>query len=78
MAAVLRRAAVGDARDEEPAAPEAGELHLWVVEGNARARRFYEREGWAPDGAAKEDEFGGQVVREVRYRRRLSGAAARE
>ena len=105
-------AVVGDARDEEPAAPEAGELwainlepgawgrglaapllagavdalgergarelHLWVVEGNARARRFYEREGWAPDGAVKEDEFGGQAVREVRYRRRLSGAAARE
>jgi ribosomal protein S18 acetylase RimI-like enzyme len=24
---------------------------LWVLESNARARRFYEREGWAWDGA---------------------------
>ncbi len=24
---------------------------LWVLEGNARARRFYSRHGWLPDGA---------------------------
>ena len=23
---------------------------LWVLEGNARARRFYEKHGWRPDG----------------------------
>ncbi len=26
---------------------------LWVLEGNVRARRFYERCGWRPDGARK-------------------------
>jgi GNAT superfamily N-acetyltransferase len=51
---------------------------LWVLDTNARARRFYEREGWAPDGAEKTDEFGGLEVREVRYRRDLSAAPARD
>jgi ribosomal protein S18 acetylase RimI-like enzyme len=41
---------------------------LWVLEDNPRARRFYERAGWHADGAAKEDEFLGTRVREVRYR----------
>jgi ribosomal protein S18 acetylase RimI-like enzyme len=41
---------------------------LWVLEDNPRARRFYEREGWQPDGAAKTDELLGVTVQEVRYR----------
>jgi GNAT superfamily N-acetyltransferase len=41
---------------------------LWVLEDNPRARRFYEREGWELDGAAKEDDFLGVRVAEVRYR----------
>ena len=41
---------------------------LWVLEDNPRARRFYEREGWALDGAEKQDEFLGLEVAEVRYR----------
>jgi GNAT superfamily N-acetyltransferase len=45
---------------------------LWVLDDNPRARRFYEREGWAPDGAEKTDEFLGLRVREVRYRVTLS------
>ena len=44
---------------------------LWVLDDNPRARAFYEREGWAPDGAAKTDEFLGVPVTEVRYRRKL-------
>ena len=44
---------------------------LWVLEDNPRARRFYERAGWRLDGAAKEDEFLGTTVREVRYRTSL-------
>jgi GNAT superfamily N-acetyltransferase len=44
------------------------EAVLWVLEDNPRARRFYERAGWALDGAAKEEEFLGTRVREVRYR----------
>jgi GNAT superfamily N-acetyltransferase len=40
---------------------------LWVVEGNARARRFYEREGWVCDGGEKRQLFGGRLVPELRY-----------
>src|SRR6266498_2246427 len=29
-----------------------GYLTLWVLEGNTRARRFYERAGWRPDGTS--------------------------
>lgn len=47
------------------------EAVLWVVESNARARRFYERHGWAPDGARTTADLGGFEVEEVRYRRSL-------
>lgn len=46
-----------------------GEAVLWVVTGNARARRFYEIDGWAPDGASKLDERDVVPIPEVRYRR---------
>jgi GNAT superfamily N-acetyltransferase len=42
---------------------------LWVLAGNARARRFYDRAGWVPDGSQKQDEIAGLGVTEVRYRR---------
>ena len=42
---------------------------LWVLEVNARARRFYEAGGWQTDGAAKEDERAGFRLKEVRYGR---------
>jgi len=45
---------------------------LYVLEDNPRARRFYEREGWALDGVTKSDEFLGLAVPEVRYRIRLT------
>lgn len=41
---------------------------LWVFRDNARARRFYERAGWAPDGEAKSIEIGAVSLAEVRYR----------
>jgi len=44
------------------------EAVLWVLEDNPRTRRFYEASGWRSDGAAKEEEFLGTTVREVRYR----------
>ena len=45
-------------------------ITLWVLEDNARARRFYERAGFAPDGAGHVlDALGG--ITEVRYRRNL-------
>jgi GNAT superfamily N-acetyltransferase len=42
---------------------------LWVLDGNARARRFYERDGWNCDGARRTETFGNASVNEVRYRR---------
>lgn len=44
---------------------------LWVARDNPRARRFYEREGWTPEGLEKSEEIGGAPVVEVRYRRAL-------
>jgi hypothetical protein len=39
-----------------------------VLEDNPRTRRFYELAGWHADGAAKEEEWLGTTIREVRYR----------
>lgn len=45
---------------------------LWVLDGNHRARRFYERAGWEPDGATKLDRVAdGPPLDEVRYARTL-------
>ncbi|GAU67239.1 hypothetical protein SSP35_04_03230 [Streptomyces sp. NBRC 110611] len=46
-------------------------LYLWVIRGNHRARRFYERAGFVPDGAEEAYEVDGSSVPEVRYRRAL-------
>jgi GNAT superfamily N-acetyltransferase len=40
---------------------------LWVVPGNVRARRFYERHGWTDAGARRTAEIHGVTVPEVRY-----------
>jgi GNAT superfamily N-acetyltransferase len=50
--------------------PAEGDTCLWVVRGNATARRFYERHGFAPDGAEEPFTVGGVEVPEVRYVRR--------
>jgi len=42
---------------------------LWTFETNSRARRFYEKHGFALDGAVKDSGFGN--AKEVRYRRKL-------
>ncbi|MDY4036396.1 MAG: GNAT family N-acetyltransferase [Candidatus Pseudoscilispira sp.] len=42
---------------------------LWVLESNQRARAFYERMGFQPDGTYMDDEIGGMPVREMQYRR---------
>ena len=41
---------------------------LWVHAGNRRARRFYEAGGWRHDGAAKDQEALGHLVRLLCYR----------
>jgi GNAT superfamily N-acetyltransferase len=46
---------------------------LWVLEGNARARRFYERAGFRADGATDSSDVDGVAVPEVRYARPLTG-----
>lgn len=47
------------------------QVTLWVLDTNVRARRFYERAGWRPDGAVQRDESDGFPLTEVRYRRPL-------
>lgn len=47
-----------------------GPVALWVLEANARARRFYEIAGFTTDGAIKPADLpGGVRLPEVRYRR---------
>ena len=50
------------------------EAVLWVLEENARGRRFYERDGWVLDGATDGFEIDGKAIPEVRMRRRLDVA----
>ncbi|WP_246530680.1 GNAT family N-acetyltransferase [Streptomyces bathyalis] len=47
---------------------------LWVIEGNARARRFYERAGFTPDGGEDTYDIDGQGthIPIVRYGRPLT------
>jgi GNAT superfamily N-acetyltransferase len=48
------------------------QITLWVLEGNQRARSFYESFGFIHDGAMKDDDDGKSfAVREVRYRLNL-------
>jgi GNAT superfamily N-acetyltransferase len=46
-------------------------ITLWVLRDNQRARRFYERAGFAPDGATNVLTGLGDVL-ELRYRRTLN------
>lgn len=46
-------------------------VFLWVLRDNARARRFYERAGFAPDGAEHLYTAGGVPLPELRYQRDL-------
>ena len=58
-------------------APPGVLVTLWVLEGNARARRFYERHGFVPDGAVKTYAVAGRELPEVRYRLDRAAGAAR-
>jgi RimJ/RimL family protein N-acetyltransferase len=59
------RALLTAARDRLGAVPTV----LWVLEANDRARRFYARAGFIPDGAVKlADMPGGVQLPELRYR----------
>jgi len=52
------------------------EVTLWVLDTNARARRFYDAAGFRPDGAVKVDDSRGFPLRETRYRRPLGRPAS--
>jgi GNAT superfamily N-acetyltransferase len=47
------------------------EAILWVLVGNDQAETFYRADGWALDGARRDDEVWGLTVTELRYRRAL-------
>lgn len=42
-------------------------IFLWVLEENARARRFYEKHGFRSGGVYLENAIGGKPLREVQY-----------
>jgi ribosomal protein S18 acetylase RimI-like enzyme len=56
-------------RAEEQLGGEYADATLWVLEDNPRARRFYERAGWQPDGSRKVEVRFGVRAAEVRYRK---------
>jgi GNAT superfamily N-acetyltransferase len=47
------------------------DAHLWVLDDNPRARRFYEAAGWTNDGTERRVQLFGFDLDEVRYRKRL-------
>ena len=59
-------------RAEEQLRSSYREATLWVLEDNPRARAFYERAGWSPDGERKSEERWGVRAPEVRYRKQLA------
>ncbi|MGW2053329.1 N-acetyltransferase family protein [Streptomyces sp. NPDC001840] len=67
-----------DALTARAEAAGASSLLLWVLAANDRARRFYTRTGFAPDGREEQFDVNGVAVPEVRYARRLSASAAAE
>jgi GNAT superfamily N-acetyltransferase len=66
LLAAVREALVGLGHDEAV---------LWVLPGNARARRVYEANGWVADGAERVMDILGVTVSEVRYRTPLREVA---
>jgi GNAT superfamily N-acetyltransferase len=44
---------------------------LWVLAGNVRADRFYQMDGWTPDGVNRTGSVWAVTVNEVRYQRGL-------
>jgi GNAT superfamily N-acetyltransferase len=62
---------------EDALARSYRDAHLWVLEENARARRFYELAGWELDDVRKIETFLDREVAEVRYRKRLTISRSR-
>ena len=64
------RILISDARDRL-AHLGFDEAVLWVLVGNVRAERFYEKDGWRSDGQRRLAEVHGITVDELRYLRPL-------
>jgi RimJ/RimL family protein N-acetyltransferase len=60
----LMRAGMNELRDLG-----MGDAVLWVLRDNLRARRFYERLGWTPDGRTVNEDYGGYILEALCYRR---------
>ena len=58
-------------RAHEELAATCDEARLTCLVGNARARRFYERNGWVAGEQVIEPHFGGEPTEVIRYRRRF-------
>jgi GNAT superfamily N-acetyltransferase len=65
------------ARAEEELARRWDEAVLWTLTDNPRTRRFYEANGWRPDGVTSVFECFGVEAPIVHYAKRLSSAASR-
>jgi GNAT superfamily N-acetyltransferase len=48
---------------------------LWVLEANARARAFYQRQGWVADGGRTTSTYDGVALAAMRYGRELMADA---
>lgn len=44
------------------------DIFLWVLEENGRARKFYEKAGFALSNHYLDDDIGGKELREIQYR----------
>jgi GNAT superfamily N-acetyltransferase len=49
---------------------------LWVLTGNVRAERFYQKDGWAVDGIRRKATVWGIEVDEIRYARDLESSSS--
>jgi ribosomal protein S18 acetylase RimI-like enzyme len=47
------------------------EATLWVLRDNLRARHFYKRLGWTPDGRIASEDYGGTRLEALCYRHSL-------
>ncbi len=64
-------AALLSAAQQELAALGHTDASLWVVPGNERARRFYERNGWRATSDERTEDVLGVPVADLRYEREL-------
>ncbi len=63
---------------EEMLSERFATANLWVLDQNARARRFYEAVGWTGDGASKKMVIFGRDATEVRYSKVLASGSSDE